>query len=63
LARPITRENLGDLAGVLDQVLAADTQRNPERRWWPEGRSALEDRDEARPHDRDAPLFAVSNKR
>jgi DNA processing protein len=63
LARPITRENLRDLPGVLDQVLAADTQRNPEGRWWPEGRSLLEARDQARPHDRDAPIFAVSNKR
>jgi DNA processing protein len=63
LARPVTRENLAGLAGVLDQVLAADTQRNPEPRWWPEGRSMLEARDEVRPHDRDAPLFAVSDKR
>ncbi|HEX4306495.1 MAG TPA: DNA-processing protein DprA [Solirubrobacterales bacterium] len=63
LARPLTRENLADLAGVLDQVLDADTQRNPEPRWWPEGRSMLEARDQVRPHDRDAPLFAVSDKR
>jgi DNA processing protein len=60
LVRPITKENLGELTDVLDQILAADTQRNPEPRWWPEGRSR-QGGDRLSGDDRDAPLFVLSD--
>jgi DNA processing protein len=60
LARPITKENLGELTDVLDQILAADTQRNPEPRWWPEGHSR-QGGDRLSGDDRNAPLFVLSD--
>jgi DNA processing protein len=61
LARPITRESLGGLTEILDQVLAADTRRNPEPRWWPEGRPGRGGRDEVSADDHEAPLFVLSD--
>lgn len=63
LARPVTRDGLGDFFEALQLALDSDPQTTPQPRWWPQldPPARLRERDAIAEDDDQAPLFAFAD--